>query len=47
VKGQAIWISGGKEFTDGKNQDMILALSAWLMGNSQDRAALYTLGHFT
>ena len=47
VKGQAIWISGGKEFTDGKNQDMILALSAWLMGNSQDRAALYTMGHLT
>ncbi|MFQ5416853.1 MAG: phosphotransferase family protein [Myxococcota bacterium] len=45
VKGQAIWISSAKEFSDGKNQDMILALSSWLMGNSQDRAALHTLGH--
>jgi len=45
VKGQAIWISGAKEFTEGKNQDMILAFASWLMGNSQDRAALYTLGH--
>lgn len=45
VKGQAIWISSGKEFTDGKNQDLILALSSWLMGNSQDRALLHDLGH--
>jgi aminoglycoside phosphotransferase (APT) family kinase protein len=45
VKGQAIWISSAKEFTDGKNQDMLLALSGWLMGNSQDRAALAALGH--
>jgi aminoglycoside phosphotransferase (APT) family kinase protein len=44
VKGQAIWVSGAKEFSDGKNQDPILALSAWLMGNSQDRAALHALG---
>lgn len=44
VKGQAIWVSGAKEFTDGKNQDFILALSSWLMGNSQDRAVLHTLG---
>jgi len=47
VKGQAIWVSGGKEFTSGKNQDPILALSAWLMGNSQDRAVLHTLGHLS
>jgi aminoglycoside phosphotransferase (APT) family kinase protein len=45
VKGQAIWVSSAKEFTDGKNQDLLLALSAWLMGNSQDRAALAALGH--
>jgi aminoglycoside phosphotransferase (APT) family kinase protein len=44
VKGQAIWVSSAKEFTDGKNQDMILALSGWLMGNSQDRAALLAMG---
>jgi len=47
VKGQAIWVSGAHEFTAGKNQDLILALSAWLMGNSQDRAALDTLGHLS
>lgn len=45
VKGQAIWVSGAKEFTDGKNQDLILALSSWLMQNSQDRAALAEMGY--
>jgi aminoglycoside phosphotransferase (APT) family kinase protein len=44
VKGQAIWVSGAKEFATGVNQDLILALSGWLMGNSQDRAALHLLG---
>jgi aminoglycoside phosphotransferase (APT) family kinase protein len=47
VKGQAIWVSSAKEFTSGKNQDPILALSGWLMGNSQDRAALHALGHLS
>ena len=45
VKGQAIWVSGANEFTKGKNQDLILSLASWLMGNSQDRAALAQLGH--
>jgi aminoglycoside phosphotransferase (APT) family kinase protein len=45
VKGQAIWISSAKEFTDGKNLDILLALSGWIMGNSQDRAARAALGH--
>jgi aminoglycoside phosphotransferase (APT) family kinase protein len=44
VKGQAIWVSSAREFTSGKNQDLVLALSGWLMGNSQDRAALLDLG---
>ncbi len=44
VKGQAIWVSSAREFTSGKNQDLILALSSWVMGNSQDRAALHALG---
>ncbi|MGH0035939.1 MAG: phosphotransferase family protein [Myxococcota bacterium] len=44
VKGQSIWISGAQEFSSGSNQDLILALSSWLMGNSQDRAALHDLG---
>jgi len=47
VKGQAIWVSGAREFTDGVNQDLILALSSWLMGNSQDRAALAALGRLS
>ena len=44
VKGQAIWISGAKEFTDGTNAELIFALSALLMGNSQDRALLSDMG---
>ncbi len=47
VKGQAIWVSSAKEFSDGVNQDLILALAAWLMGNSQDRAALFDLGYLS
>ncbi len=46
VKGQAIWVSSAKEFTDGKNQDLILALAGWLMGNRQDRAMLAAMGHY-
>ena len=45
VKGQAIWVSSAKEFTDGKNQDLILAVAAWLMGNRQDCAILSELGY--
>jgi aminoglycoside phosphotransferase (APT) family kinase protein len=45
VKGQAIWISGAREFDEGSNHDPILAVSSWLMGNAQDRAALLALGH--
>lgn len=44
VKGQGIWVSGAKEFTEGKNQDLILALSSLFVGNAQDRAALAALG---
>ncbi len=44
VKGQGIWISAAKEFEEGQNQDPILALSAWSMTNSQDRAALALMG---
>lgn len=44
VKGQAIWISSGKEYQEGKNQDPVLALSGWWLMNAQDRAALETLG---
>ena len=47
IKGQAIWVSSAKEFSDGVNQDLILALASWLMGNSQDRAALFELGYLS
>jgi aminoglycoside phosphotransferase (APT) family kinase protein len=45
VKGQGIWVSGGHEFQQGSNHDPVLGLSAWMMGNAQDRAALALLGH--
>ena len=44
VKGQGIWLSGATEYSHGDNQDPILGMSSWMMGNSQDRAALYLLG---
>jgi aminoglycoside phosphotransferase (APT) family kinase protein len=44
VKGQGIWVSGGREFQAGANHDPVLCLSSWMMGNSQDRAALALLG---
>lgn len=44
VKGQSIWLSGGHEFSAGSNQDPILVIASWLMGNSQDRAILDALG---
>jgi len=44
LKGQAIWISSGREYQAGKNQDPVLALSGWWLMNAQDRAALETLG---
>ena len=45
VKGQGIWVSGGREYQDGANHDPVLCMSSWMMGNSQDRAALALLGH--
>ena len=44
VKGQAIWVAGAREFSTGENHDLVLGISGWLMGNSQDRAALHDLG---
>jgi len=44
VKGQGIWVSGGQEFQAGANHDPVLCMSSWMMGNSQDRAALALLG---
>lgn len=47
VKGQAIWISSGREYQDGANKDPVLGLSSWWLSNSQDRAALETLGRLS
>jgi aminoglycoside phosphotransferase (APT) family kinase protein len=44
VKGQGIWVSGAREYSEGANQDPVLGFSGWMMGNSQDRAALHLLG---
>ncbi len=44
VKGQGIWVSSAKAWSDGENRDPILVYSAWLMGNAQDRAALSLMG---
>ncbi len=45
VKGLAIWLSSGDEYTRGKNQDPILAFTSWWLPNAQDRAILETMGH--
>ena len=45
VKGQGIWASSAREYTEGANRDPILMLSGWLTVNAQDRAALETMGH--
>jgi aminoglycoside phosphotransferase (APT) family kinase protein len=47
VKGQGIWVSGGKEFQEGANHDPVLCLSSWMMGNAQNRAALALLGQLS
>ena len=40
VKGQGIWVSSAKAWSDGQNRDPILIVSSWRLLNSQDRAAL-------
>ncbi|MDR3512826.1 MAG: phosphotransferase family protein [Caulobacteraceae bacterium] len=44
VKGQGIWVSGAKAWSDGETRDPILIISAWRMFNPQDRAALELMG---
>lgn len=44
VKGQGIWVSSAKAWTDGQNRDPILIVSSWRLLNSQDRAALELMG---
>ena len=44
MKGLGIWISSGREYASGTNQDPVLGFSSWWLTNSQDRAVLETLG---
>ncbi len=44
VKGQGIWVSSAKAWTDNENRDPILIVSSWRLLNSQDRAALELMG---
>jgi aminoglycoside phosphotransferase (APT) family kinase protein len=44
LKGQAIWLSAAREFQSGRVRDSMMALAAWMMCNSQDRASLELLG---
>ena len=44
VKGQGIWVSSAKAWSDGPNREPILVVSAWRMLNAQDRAALELMG---
>jgi aminoglycoside phosphotransferase (APT) family kinase protein len=43
VKGLAIWISSGREFADGRNQDPILALAGWFPADVHDRVLVERL----
>jgi aminoglycoside phosphotransferase (APT) family kinase protein len=43
VKGLAIWISSGREFADGRNEDPILALASWFPADVHDRVLVERL----
>ena len=43
VKGLAIWISSGREFADGRNEDPILALAGWFPADVHDRVLVERL----
>jgi aminoglycoside phosphotransferase (APT) family kinase protein len=44
VKGQGIWVSSAKAWSDGATRDPILIVSSWRLLNAQDRAALELMG---
>jgi aminoglycoside phosphotransferase (APT) family kinase protein len=44
VKAQAIWLSSGREYRDGKSRDPLLGYVPWSLVNAQDRVILETLG---
>ena len=43
VKGLAIWISSGREFADGKNQDLIMVLASWFPTDVHERVLVERL----
>ena len=43
LKGLAIWISSGREYADGKNQDPILVLASWFPSDIHDRVLVERL----
>lgn len=45
VKGQAIWLTAARTLQSGANQDLMMALAAWMMTNPQDRAMLQLMGY--
>ncbi len=44
VKAQAIWLSSGREYRDGKSRDPLLGYVPWSLTNAQDRVILETMG---
>jgi len=44
VKAQGIWLTGARQFADGRAQDILLAFTSYWLINSQDRFLLQALG---
>ena len=44
VKAQGIWLTGAREFADGRAQDIMLAFTSYWLINAQDRFMLQALG---
>lgn len=44
VKGQAIWQTAANAMQSGANRDLMMALAAWMLANTQDRAILELMG---
>lgn len=44
VKAQGIWLTGAREFAEGRATDVILAFTSYWLINSQDRFLLETMG---
>ncbi len=47
VKAQGIWLTGAREFADGRAQDIMLAFTSYWLINAQDRFLLAALGRAT